>query len=75
MTTFHYIIIRVQNISNFMTIIGMVFNQMLILHDNTCKRIHKKCHQNTYHNDIKLYHTTLNTILTVAMFPKLSILM
>ena len=69
MTTFHYIIIKVQKILKFMTIFGMVFNQMSILHDNTCKRIHKKCHQNTYHNDIELYHTTLNKIHSVAMFP------
>ena len=49
--------------------------QISILHDYTCKHICKKCHQNRYHDDMKYYHTSFNTILTVAMFPRLGILL
>jgi hypothetical protein len=36
-----------------------------IIRDNICKIIHKKCHPNSYYNDIK-YHTTLNFIFSVV---------
>ena len=30
--------------------------------------LHKKCHRNSYHNDIR-YHMTLNTIFSVVKYP------
>ena len=36
----------------------------IIWDDYTCKLIHKKCHKQSYHSDIK-YHITLNTKFNV----------
>ena len=44
--------------------IGMDFIQISIIHDNTCKLTYKKCHQKSYHSDIKC-HMTLLIILSV----------
>ena len=55
MKIFHYRVARMQNIPNFVSIIGINFIQVLIVHDNACKLIHKK----SYHGDIN-YHMTLN---------------
>jgi hypothetical protein len=51
--------VRMQNIPNFVSIIGVGFDQILIIHDN----IHELNNKTTYR--IK-YHTTLNTIWIVV---------
>ena len=33
-----------------------------IIHDNVCICVHKKCHPERYHSDIK-YHMTLNIMI------------
>ena len=38
-----------------------------IIYDNICKLIHKNCHPNSYHSDIK-YHMTLNFIFSVVTY-------
>ena len=63
MIIFHYKIVRMESISNFVPTIGMNFIQILIMPDNICRLIHKKCYPKSYHNDIK-YHMTLNTIFS-----------
>ena len=40
---FHYIDARMHNIPGFISRIGMGFIQSSIIHDNTCKLIHKEC--------------------------------
>ena len=49
---------------NFVSIIGMGFIQISVIHDNICKLIYKKCLKKSYHIDMK-YHMTLNTIFSV----------
>ena len=52
-----------QNLPNFVSIIGVDLNQMSIIHDNICEVIHKKSYHMKYH--IK-YHMTLTTVFSVV---------
>ena len=65
MALFHYIIVRMHTIPDFVLILSMEFIQILIICNNTFKLIHKKCHEKNYHNNI-IYHMILNTILSVV---------
>ena len=67
MTIFHYKNVRMLTTPNSVAIIGMDFIQISIVHDRNCELIHKKCHEESYHIDIK-YHMTLNTICSVVAF-------
>ena len=64
-TISHYKIVRMQNVPNFVLAIDMEFTQISIIHDNTRKLIHKKCHQISYRSDIEC-RMTLITIFNVA---------
>ena len=56
-----------QDISNFISIMGMDFVQISFdIHNNTCKLIHKECHQKNYHIDI-MYHMMLGIILSADL--------
>ena len=63
---FYYSCIRMQNITYFVSIIEMNFTQILIIHDCTCKLIHKKCQWKSYHNVIRKYFTALSTIFSTT---------
>jgi hypothetical protein len=55
-----------QNIPSFVSIVGILMNILKVGWDvNTCILIHKKCHLEIYHNDVK-YHMTLNIIFNVV---------
>lgn len=54
----HYKNVRVSDVPTSIWIMDRGFIQ--IIHHNTCNLIHKKCHDISYHNDIK-YDMTLNT--------------
>ena len=54
-----------EDIPNFVLIIGMDFIQTSLIHDSTCKVLHNRSHWKSDHNDIK-YPLTLNTIFSVV---------
>ena len=62
-TMFHLRKVRVQNIPMFVNILL----QNVSWDDSNCVLICKKCHKNTYHDDMKC-HMTLNTIFIFAKF-------
>ena len=64
---FHYINVRMRNIPNFVSIIGLWFQELNISwDDNSCQVIDKNYHKINYHRDIN-YHMTLHTMFSVVM--------
>ena len=66
MRTLHHKIVKLQTIPNFLSMIGMDFIQVSIIHNNISKLIHKNCHLKIYHIDTK-YHLTMTIMFNVML--------
>ena len=66
MPTLHHKIVKMETIPNFLSIIGMDFIQVSIIHKNILKIVDKNHHLKSYHIDIK-YHLTINIIFIVML--------